>query len=72
MKNHSSRRSFLRKTAAASLSVPFVKSLEEYALAAQAAGGPPQEAGSLDKLQSGATSPPTHTASTASSVAKLS
>ena len=36
MKNHSSRRSFLRKTAAASLSVPFVKSLEEYALAAQA------------------------------------
>ncbi len=37
MKNCSSRRNFLKKTAAASLSVPLVKSLEEYALAAQAA-----------------------------------
>ncbi len=35
MKSHSSRRNFLKKSAAATLSVPLIKSLEEYALAAQ-------------------------------------
>ena len=35
MKSNSSRRSFLKKSAAATLTVPFIKSLEEYALASQ-------------------------------------
>src|SRR5436190_9440873 len=35
MKSNASRRSFLKKSAAATLTVPFIKSLEEYALATQ-------------------------------------
>jgi len=41
MKSHDSRRSFLKKSVAVGLSVPLVKSLEEYALAAQPAAAAP-------------------------------
>src|SRR6266568_4155232 len=40
MKNGSNRRNFLKKSAALSLAVPLVTSLEEYALAAQGAASP--------------------------------
>ena len=41
MKSIPTRRSFLKKSAAATLAVPLLTSLEEYTLAAQTAGSPP-------------------------------
>ena len=41
MKSHTSRRTFLKRSAAASLSVPLVRSLEEYALAEQQTSATP-------------------------------
>jgi hypothetical protein len=54
MKSNSSRRTFLKKSAAATLSVPLIKSLEEYALAAQeGVASPPATAAPKAALPAG-------------------